>query len=152
MLSFSNFLACCPSCVISQGTYVTAKGSELKGSWNENKRIGEFKTVDAKGTRWTEKYSFEGVRKSRTKDRVEAPNPDFVEGATYPEGEKAGQPIPKTIKVLVEADEIARKCWNCNGLSRDRNNHAWACRTHKGRWAEDRDYRGSGYVWCCFWH
>jgi hypothetical protein len=39
------------------GVYVTHSGVELTGTWNENKRVGEFKKVMQDGARWTVKYA-----------------------------------------------------------------------------------------------
>lgn len=87
----------------------------------------------------------DGTQSSSSKDKIEIDNPDWHEGAVYPEGhKKAGEPMSKTKKAWAEKDEPAKQCWNCNGFARERNNHAWACRTHKGRWTIDTDYRGEG--------
>ena len=50
--------------------------------------------------------------------RREEPNPKYTEGGEEPE----------TIKVEVDRDEPAKKCWYCNQFGRERNNHSWACR------------------------
>ena len=66
--------------------------------------------------------------------------------------DEEGNPVPPTIKVLAPADEPARQCYNCDGFKRERTNHAWACRSHRARWAADSDYRGDGEppgVWPC---
>lgn len=79
------------------------------------------------------------------KVRVKALNPEYD-----PANER--EDVPKEIDVLAEPDELPKKCWNCDGLSRERNNHAWACRRHKGNFTEDLSYRGSGPrpgVWSC---
>lgn len=130
-----------------EGVFLAA-GKEYKGSWVQNKRVGVFLVSDAKGLKWRETYNEDGSRKSRVKVRENVPNPKYTEGAV----DEDGEPVPETIKVLVEPDEAATKCWNCNNDSRERNNHAWACRAHKGRWSEATDYRGSGEapgVWAC---
>lgn len=126
-----------------EGLYLT-KGKEMKGQWVQNKRVGTFDVVDAKGVKWTEKYDDEGKRTSRVKNRIEVPNPEWTEGCA--------EDVPQTIKELVEPDEPALKCWNCDQLARERINHAWSCRWHRGRWSEARDYRGDGPppgVWTC---
>lgn len=90
-------------------------------------------------------YKLDGTKGDSSKDKIEVENADWVEGAVYPEGhKKAGQPMSKTKKQWAEVDVAARQCWNCDGFSRDRNNHAWACRTHKAKWTVDTDYRGDG--------
>jgi len=125
-----------------------ANGKEWKGTWDHNKRIGTFNMTCPKGVKWTEKYSIEGKRTSRVKDRVEVPNPDWKEGAVDDEGNE----LPKTVKHLVEGDEPAVQCWQCNQFGRIRNNHAWSCRSHKGSWAYAKDYKGDGEapgVWSC---
>eukprot|EP00055_Hartaetosiga_balthica_P004245 m.10791 g.10791 ORF g.10791 m.10791 type:complete len:221 (-) comp3726_c0_seq3:1057-1719(-) len=125
-----------------KGVYYTSKGVEMRGTWNRNMRVGEFAVLDNKGAHWIERYNDEGKRAARKKVREEKPNPDFKEGGDEPE----------TIQVEVEKDEPARKCWNCNHFARARNNHAWACRAHNGRFTEDSTYRGDGPrpgVWSC---
>ena len=88
------------------------------------------------------------------KDRQAVPNPNFAPGAVNEDG----TPSAATIDVEVDPDEAAiqvlfllvfpvyalfsnkdecMQCWSCNGFSRPRNNHAWACRTHGGKWAEE---------------
>ena len=105
----------------------------------------------ANGVKWTEKYSLEGKRTSRVKVREDAPNPDWTEGAVNAEGE----PVPQTIRVEVAPDEEAAQCWQCNQKGRDANNHAWACRSHKGSWAFHQTFKkwgGEGEapgVWSC---
>eukprot|EP00039_Didymoeca_costata_P009122 m.120717 g.120717 ORF g.120717 m.120717 type:complete len:225 (+) comp14371_c0_seq2:35-709(+) len=126
------------------GVYFSGNGKELHGTWTQNKRVGVFHAIDSKGVKWTEKYDKEGKRTSRTKDRIEVPNPDWSESSP--------EDVPPTIKELVPPEEPAVKCWNCDFLGRERNNHAWACRSHRGRWTEDREYRGDGPtrgVWSC---
>ena len=124
------------------GQYCSASGMEMRGKWSQNKRVGMFTIVDGSGVHWKEKYNADGKRVGRKKVREKVPNPDYVEGGEAPE----------TIEVEVPKDEPAVKCWNCNNKSRDRTNHAWSCRAHKGRFTEDRTYTGSGErpgVWSC---
>jgi hypothetical protein len=131
-----------------EGVFLTGKGKEYKGTWVQNKRFGIFAVTDADGTQWRETYLEDGSRKGRVKVRVEVPNPAYTEGAVDEEGKE----IPATIKELVPKDDAAARCWNCNNDSRERNNHAWSCRYHKGAWSEAKDYRGSGEapgVWAC---
>ncbi|EDQ90225.1 uncharacterized protein MONBRDRAFT_36643 [Monosiga brevicollis MX1] len=125
-----------------EGVYVSSKGIEWKGRWEANKKTGQFAVVDSTGTHWTEKYDAEGKRVARKKLREAVPNEKFVAGGEEPE----------TIEVEVPKDEAAMQCYFCNGKARDRNNHAWACRAHSGRFTEDRTYRGEGEapgVWSC---
>eukprot|EP00042_Codosiga_hollandica_P002395 m.11795 g.11795 ORF g.11795 m.11795 type:complete len:235 (-) comp16339_c0_seq2:47-751(-) len=127
------------------GTLVTVSGSEMKGKWTENKRVGDFALIDAKGEHWIENYAADGKKISKTKVKTTIPNPAYTEGADE-------TVTPKTIDQFPPADVPARGCWNCNAKCRERNNHAWACRTHKGNWAEDYAYRGEGArpgVWSC---
>ncbi len=42
----------------------------VSGWWNENKRVGDFKCIDAAGVHWLEKYASDGKRLSRTKVRT----------------------------------------------------------------------------------
>ncbi len=122
------------------GVYVASGGSESTGSWDQNKRVGVFSVVDKTGVLWTEVYGADGKRTSRKKNRHAVPNPAFAEGAVTAEG----TPVPATIDVEDDPETPALQCWNCDGFTRARNNHAWACRSHTGRWAEDRTFRGTG--------
>eukprot|EP00042_Codosiga_hollandica_P002394 m.11785 g.11785 ORF g.11785 m.11785 type:complete len:179 (-) comp16339_c0_seq1:273-809(-) len=49
------------------GTLVTVSGSEMKGKWTENKRVGDFALIDAKGEHWIENYAADGKKISKTK-------------------------------------------------------------------------------------
>lgn len=69
------------------------------GNWEQNKRTGIFKVVDASGTHWKEKYDKDGKRVARKKVREKVPNPEYVEGGEAPE----------TIEVEVAKDEPAVK-------------------------------------------
>lgn len=126
-----------------QGTYVTAKGSQYKGTWDANKRVGNFEVMDANGVHWIETYNAEGKAVSKKKVKQPQPNPKYTPGSTTE---------PETIEVEVPAGAKAQKCWNCNHLSHPHNNHQWACRSHKGNFTEDLTYRGDGPrpgVWSC---
>eukprot|EP00050_Salpingoeca_kvevrii_P022550 m.127990 g.127990 ORF g.127990 m.127990 type:complete len:226 (-) comp9740_c1_seq5:1584-2261(-) len=128
------------------GIYMTAAGSTLKGEWKDNRRTGVFSVVDGNGVQWTEKYNAEGKRTARKKKRIDVPNPDFD-----PAQEESKENSP-TIQELADTLAPAAKCYLCDCLAHPEDNHAWACRSHKGRWAEDRDFRGSGErpgVWSC---
>lgn len=50
-----------------KGTYVTAKGSELRGTWDMNKRIGTFQLLDSAGHQHVETYGNDGKMISRQK-------------------------------------------------------------------------------------
>jgi hypothetical protein len=60
------------------GVLYDASGMVTTGSWVNNKRVGEFTTVDPKGGEWADMYDTEGKRTSRKK---RTPPPNGVPGA-----------------------------------------------------------------------
>lgn len=88
-----------------KGTYVTAKGSELKGAWDMNKRTGTFEVLDSSGKHHTETYGTDGKLIARKPVKEVQPNPKYEPGGAEPE----------TIEVDPAPGEKAKKVWEGRG-------------------------------------
>jgi hypothetical protein len=63
------------------GVLLSANGSEMRGNWEMNKRVGDYAIVDGEGVHWMERYDKDGKRTVRRKVRESVPNPAFTPGA-----------------------------------------------------------------------
>jgi len=127
---------------VGAGLAQLTNGTCVEGEWLDNKRVGLFNVVDAKGVKWTEKYETDGRKIARKKVKISVPNPDFVEG-----GEQ-----PKTLEIPEDPGKPAAECWTCRGLFHKAYNNNYACRKHKGKWIQKKGYSGPGDapgVWNC---
>lgn len=55
------------------GIVVGTNGSEMTGTWDQNKRVGAFRVAAKDGVFWSEKYNPEGKKIARKKEKKRAP-------------------------------------------------------------------------------
>ena len=111
------------------GVLLLGNGTVLEGSWVENKRVGAFQSIDAKGQIWKERYNEAGAKVARKK----AP----------PAGEEGADDAP-------QLTSAARKCTRCSLLFHTAFNHLYACRKHVANFIPNRnDDDGPSGIWSC---
>lgn len=102
------------------GVYLTPQGNASQGSWQENKRVGDFVVLDSKGVMWIEKYNEQGKKTSRKKSDA---NQESASSSKY--------------------------CASCGHQYHVYFNHSYACRKHTANWVLDRENSDDTGVWAC---
>ncbi|CAD7940981.1 unnamed protein product [Amoebophrya sp. A25] len=129
------------------GVFLSSAGLVLLGKWEENKRVGEFRCLDATGQWWLEKYNREGKKVARKK----IPSSSSTAASTTTAGADQGDSV-----VELKQDEAtkttllaAQQCAKCSSRFHAEYNHSLACRVHVANFVRGEGEDGNLGIWTC---
>eukprot|EP00928_Gymnodinium_smaydae_P030387 TRINITY_DN22624_c0_g1_i1.p1 TRINITY_DN22624_c0_g1~~TRINITY_DN22624_c0_g1_i1.p1 ORF type:complete len:476 (-),score=102.33 TRINITY_DN22624_c0_g1_i1:98-1525(-) len=121
------------------GFYFLPRGIALKGSWSQNRRVGDFLVLGAQGEFWKERYSdageLIGERTSLAPSKLDAPLvSDF--GASDADAPQ-------------HLFDAATTCAVCGQRYHLPFAHSTECRRHAGDWIPEADFLDEVGSWSC---